>query len=46
MELQQNDKFCKHLISMLKSGKLHANNPYYIEENVLKRYIEDNKGLR
>ena len=28
---------------MLKSGKLHANNPYYIEENALKRYIEDNK---
>ena len=23
MELQQNDKFCKHIISMLKSGKLH-----------------------
>ena len=43
MELQQNDKFCKHLISMLKSGKLNTNNPYYIEENVLKRYIEDNK---
>ena len=42
-ELQQNDKFCKHLISMLKSGKLHTNNLYYIEENVLKRYIEDNK---
>ena len=23
--------------------KLHTNNSYYIEENVLKRYIEDNK---
>ena len=43
MELQQSDKFCKHIISMLKSGKLHTNNPYYIEENVLKRCIEDNK---
>ena len=43
MELQQSDKFCKHIINMLKCGKLHINNPYYIEENVLKRYIEDNK---
>ena len=42
-ELQQSDKFCKHIINMLKCGKLHANNPYYIEENVLKRYIQDNK---
>ena len=42
MELQQSDKFCKH-ISMLKCGKLHADNPYYIEENVLKRYVKDNK---
>ena len=43
MELQQSDKFCKHIISMLKCGKLHTDNLYYIEENVLKRYIEDNK---
>ena len=28
---------------MLCSGKLHNKNPYYIEENILKRYIEDNK---
>ena len=41
MELQPNDKFCKHIINMLKCGKLHANNPCYIEKNVLKRYIED-----
>ena len=43
LELQQNYKFCKHIISMLKCGKLHTYNPYYIEENVLKTYIEDNK---
>ena len=28
---------------MLKSGKLHDKNPYYTEENILKRYVEDNK---
>ena len=28
---------------MLKNGKLHDKNPYYIEENILKRYVEDNK---
>ena len=43
IELQQSDKFCKHIINMHKCGKLHANNPYYIEKNVLKRYIEDSE---
>ena len=42
-ELQQSDKFCKNIINMLKCGKLHNRNPYYIEENILIRYIEDNK---
>ena len=43
IELQQGDKFCKNIINMLKGGKLHNKNPYYIEENILKRYVEDNK---
>ena len=28
---------------MLTSNKLHNKNPYYIEDGVLKRYIDDNK---
>ena len=28
---------------MLKNGKLYNKNPYYIEENILKRYVEGNK---
>ena len=28
---------------MLASNKLHNKNPYYIEDGVLKRYIDDNK---
>ena len=43
MELQEDDKFCKNTLNMLCSGKLHDKNPYYIEENILKRYIEENK---
>ena len=43
IELQKNDKFCKNILNMLQSGKLLNKNPYYIEENILKRYVEDNK---
>ena len=28
---------------MLVNGKLHNKNPYYIENGILKRYIDDNK---
>ena len=28
---------------MLASNKLHNKNPYYIEDGILKRYINDNK---
>ena len=28
---------------MLTSNKLHNKNPYYIENGILKRYIDDNK---
>ena len=45
VELQEDDKFCKNILNMLHSGKLLNRNPYpyYIEENILKRYIDDNK---
>ena len=43
IELQKEDKFCKNILNMLASNKLHNKNLYYIEDGVLKRYIDDNK---
>ena len=43
IELQKEDKFCKNILNMLTSNKLHNKNPYYIEDGVLKRYTDDNK---
>ena len=43
IELQKEDKFCKNILNMLASNKLHNKNPYYIENGILKRYIYDNK---
>ena len=43
VELQGKDKFCKNILNMLKSGKLHNRNPYYVKDKVLKRHIDDNK---
>ena len=43
IELQKEDKFCKNILNMLTSNKLHNKNPYYIENEILKRYIDDNK---
>ena len=43
IELQKEDKFCKNILNMLASSKLHDKNPYYIENGILKRYIDDNK---
>ena len=43
IELQKEDKFCKNILNMLTSNKLHNKNLYYIEDGVLKRYIDDNK---
>ena len=42
-ELQKDAKFCKNILNMLVSGKLHNKNPYYVEDRILKRYIDDNK---
>ena len=43
IELQKEDKICKNILNMLANNKLHNKNPYYIENGVLKRYIDDNK---
>ena len=43
IELQKKDKFCKNILNMLANNKLHNKNPYYIEDRILKRYIDDNK---
>ena len=43
IELQEKDKFCKNILNMLTTNKLHNKNPYYIENGILKRYIDDNK---
>ena len=42
-ELQKEDKFCKNILNMLANNKLHDKNPYYIENGILKRYIDNNK---
>ena len=43
IEFQKEDKFCKNILNMLTNNKLHDKNPYYIENGILKRYIDDNK---
>ena len=43
IELQKEDKFCKNILNMLASNKPQNKNPYYIENGILKRYIDDNK---
>ena len=43
IELQKKDKFCKTILNILANNKLHNKNPYYIEDRILKRYIDDNK---
>ena len=43
IELQKEDKFCKNILNMLANNKLHNKNPYYIENGILKRYIDNNK---
>ena len=41
--LQQKDKFCKDITSKLEKGQLQNKNPYYQEEGILKRFVEDGK---
>ena len=42
-ELQQKDKFCKEVIEKLSKGQLQSGQPYYQEEGILKRFVEDGK---
>ena len=44
-ELQQKDKFCKEVIEKLSKGQLQSNKPYYQEEGILKRFVEDGKQM-
>ena len=41
-QLQQEDPFCKRIIGLLKSSRLQAIDPYYIEDKLLRRNIIDN----
>ena len=41
--LQQEDSFCKRIMSLLKFSKLQTNNPYYMEDELLERNIIENK---
>ena len=43
IELQKEDKFCKNILNILASNKLQNKNPYYIENGIPKRYIDENK---
>ena len=41
--LQVEDKFCKDISNKLQQGQLQSRNPYYIENKILKRFVEDGK---
>ena len=41
--LQTEDKFCKDISDKLQQGQLQNKNPYYIENGILKRFVEDGK---
>ena len=43
IELQEKDKFCKNILNVLANNRLHNRNLYYIENGVLRRYINNNK---
>ena len=43
LALQAKDKFCNDISNKLQQGQLQDKNPYYKENEVLKRYVEDGK---
>ena len=43
LALQAGDKFCNDISNKLQQGQLQNKNPYYKENEVLKRYVEDEK---
>ena len=40
---QAKDKFCEDISNKLQQGQLQTRNPYYIENGILKRFVEDGK---
>ena len=42
-QMQREDKFCSNIIQQLETGKLSSRNLYYLEERILKRYVDDHK---
>ena len=43
LALQGKDKFCSDISTKLQQGQLQEKNPYYKENEILKRYVEDGK---
>ena len=43
LALQAKDKFCNDISNKLQQGQLQDKNPYYKENEILKRYVEDGK---
>ena len=41
--LQAEDKFCKDISNKFQPEQLQSRNPYYIENGILKRFVEDEK---
>ena len=41
--LQAKDKFCRDINNKLLQGQSQKENPYYREDEILKRYVEDGK---
>ena len=41
--LPAEDKFCKDISNKLQQEQLQSRNPYYIENGILKRFVEDGK---
>ena len=43
LALQAKDKLCNDISNTLQQGQLQDKNPYYKENKILKRYVEDGK---
>ena len=43
--LQAEDKFCKDIGNKLQQEQLQSRNPYYIENGILKRFVENGKQI-
>ena len=43
--LQQKDKFCREIVEKLTKGQLQSGKPYYQEEEILKRFVEDGEDV-